>query len=119
MNIQSAEAALRLARKALELEPYNTFYKNTLGVVLYRLGRFEDAVRCLEANVPQNGEFAAFDLYFLAMASARLNQHAKARDFLNRANAAVKSAPFLSAQELAELVAFRAEAESILNISQK
>src|SRR5262249_40279586 len=43
----SPDLLLRLAHKAVEIEPYNVLYQNTLGVVLYRLGSYEEAIRCL------------------------------------------------------------------------
>src|SRR5581483_2429272 len=53
--------AVSLARKAVELEPDNGSYRNTLGVALYRDGRNREAVAVLENN-PDNVDFAGWDL---------------------------------------------------------
>jgi tetratricopeptide (TPR) repeat protein len=106
------ESTLKVARKALDLEPGNAFYQNTLGVALYRTGQHEDAVHCLETNLTKSNRFAAFDLYFLAMSHHRLGQSDKARSYLERANAAATS-PGLSADQIAELSSIRIEAEAL------
>jgi serine/threonine protein kinase/WD40 repeat protein len=107
------EATLEVARKALDLEPSNAFYRNTLGVALYRMGRHEDALRCLETNLTKSDRFAAFDLYFLAMSHQRLSQTDKARSYLDRANAAAKTSG-LSVDQIAELSSIRIEAEALI-----
>src|SRR5262249_44019536 len=113
------DAILRLAEKAIALEPENVFYQNTYGITLYRLGRHEDAVRCLEKNVAHSQQYAAFDLYFLAMSYERLGQPAKARACFDRANAAVETETSLSASHRQELADFRAEAEEVLGIVRR
>lgn len=107
---------LAIAQKAAELEPSSVLYQNTLGVVYYRLERYQDAVDCLEKNLIPNKDFAAFDLYFIAMSYAKLGQPAKARDYYNRANDWVKERAGLASGHLQELKAFRAEAEALLGM---
>jgi serine/threonine protein kinase/WD40 repeat protein len=106
------EAALLLARRAVELDP-NFNHQNTLGVVLYRVGQYDEAIRCLEPNVKLSGRLAAFDLYFLAMSHHRLGQPAKAREYFDRANASANAETGLSAGQRQELAGFRAEAEGL------
>ena len=78
--------ALPLARKAVELEPANPLYHNTLGVALYRNGQFAAAVLELERSLKDGqGEADAFDLFFLAMCHHRLGDAAKANDYRERA----------------------------------
>jgi eukaryotic-like serine/threonine-protein kinase len=110
----SADLFLRLARKAIELEPYNFLYQNTLGVVLYRVGRYEEAIRCLEANLPNSGRYAAFDYYFLAMSHQHLGNSVKAREYFDLATLSHESESSLSPIHRRELDAFRAEAEKVL-----
>jgi serine/threonine protein kinase/WD40 repeat protein/tetratricopeptide (TPR) repeat protein len=110
--------ALRLARKAVEIEPHNWFFQNTLGVVLYRLGEYQEAARCLDANAQRSGRYAAFDLYFLAMCTQRLGNPAKAREYFDRANAFTEGESGLSPVHRQELTAFRAEANEVLGISK-
>jgi serine/threonine protein kinase/WD40 repeat protein len=110
---------VRLAHKAVELEPYNFIYQNTLGVVLYRQGRYEEAIRWLEASLRHSRQFASFDCYFLAMSHQRINQRAKAREYLDRANASAEDATSLTPLQRQELAAFRDEAEIVLGISNR
>jgi serine/threonine protein kinase/WD40 repeat protein/tetratricopeptide (TPR) repeat protein len=107
---------LALAQKSTELEPYNILYRNTLGVVFYRLSRYQEAIDCLEHNLKTNHDLAAFDLYFLAMSYQRLGQQAKAKDCFERANAWRQAHTNLSAAYTAELTAFHAEAAKLLGI---
>jgi tetratricopeptide (TPR) repeat protein len=111
-------SVMRLVKKAVELEPYNFMYQNTLGVALYRAGQYQDASRLLEANLSRSGQYVAFDLYFLAMSQHRLGDPDKARATFDRANAAVAAETGLSADDRKELSAFRAEAETVLGLGQ-
>jgi tetratricopeptide (TPR) repeat protein/WD40 repeat protein len=109
------EQALALARKAEKWEPGNPLYVNTLGVAQYRCGRFEDAVGTLERGLAaRKGEFNGFDLYFLAMAHARLGERVAARARFDRAVKWQDARKDLSPEHLGELKAFRAEAEAVL-----
>jgi serine/threonine protein kinase/WD40 repeat protein len=114
----SAAAALPSARKAVDLEPYNFLYQNTLGAVLYRVGRYDEAIRCLEANAPVSRDFAAWDLYFLAMSHHQVGHSDEALRCFERANGLLKAASSLSEGQRRELAGFRAEAEKLLRIDQ-
>jgi WD40 repeat protein len=109
-----AEQALVLARAAVALRPDSGWYGNTLGVALYRLGRWREAADVLGRNVGKLPELAAADFYFLAMSFQRLGDTAKARDWYDRAvswcEAQGKS---LNAAWRAELEGFRAEANAL------
>jgi serine/threonine protein kinase/WD40 repeat protein/tetratricopeptide (TPR) repeat protein len=107
--------ALELIRKALDYEPENAYYLNTLGVVLYRNGQLQEALAALEISLAASqGQTDAFDLFFLAMCHARLGDPAKAKDCFDRAVRWWAGRKDLSAQWVAELTAFRAEAEAVL-----
>ena len=106
--------ALTLAEKAVALEPANFNYRNTLGVAMYRLGLYDDAIAQLEPNVKSGGRHVALDLYFLAMSYHRRGQPSAARRCFDRANAAAQAARDLSAGQRQELAAFHAEAEAVL-----
>jgi Tfp pilus assembly protein PilF len=83
---RDAREALRLARQAVKLAPEQGLYLNTLGVALYRVGQFAEAVPVLEASLEKSkGASDAFDLFFLAMAHARLGHPDKARACQDRA----------------------------------
>ncbi len=61
--------ALKLAEQAVDAEPKNTSYANTLGVARYRAGDFAGAIRTL--SLPENaGEFVSHNAFFIAMAHA-------------------------------------------------
>src|SRR5262249_26518422 len=67
--------ALSLSRRAVELEPNNAIFLNTLGVAQYRTGRYKEAVATLEKSLARSkGRCDAFDLFFLAMCHHRLGQ---------------------------------------------
>jgi tetratricopeptide (TPR) repeat protein len=109
-------AALPLIQKAVALAPGSATYWNTLGVVYYRLGRDGQAVEALERSLSLGrGDFAAFDLYVLALCHARLGQADKARDCYDRAAQWVREQHGkLDAKQQAELDAFHVEAEAVL-----
>jgi serine/threonine protein kinase/WD40 repeat protein/tetratricopeptide (TPR) repeat protein len=108
-------AGLVLAEKAVKLFPEEHFYQNTLGVALYRARRYSDAVTVLENSLAAGkGQFAAFDLYFLAMAHAKLGHAAEARDYFDRAEAWAAGQTTLSPTHAAEVKAFAAEAAGVL-----
>jgi serine/threonine protein kinase/WD40 repeat protein/tetratricopeptide (TPR) repeat protein len=109
--------ALPLAEKAVKLRPGEWMYHNTLGVTLYRLGRYKDAVVALETSLKrQQKQLAAFDLYFLALCHHRLGDEGKAKEEYERAvHAQEQNAQAHSADHRAELQAFRREAEALLN----
>jgi WD40 repeat protein len=107
--------ALPLAKKAVELVPDQWFYANTLGVVYYRLGRYEPAIAMLQRSLRESKDrAAAFDLFFLAMCHHRLGDAAQARDCFDRAVKWCQGHKSLTAQDAEDLKAFRAEADALL-----
>jgi serine/threonine protein kinase/Tfp pilus assembly protein PilF len=83
---------MRLAELAVEAEPDSEVYLKTLGGILYRAGRFEEAVeRLTEANNriedPDSGSTSSpvYTWYFLAMAHHDLEHEAEAKQWLDRA----------------------------------
>ena len=69
-----------VAQVATVRRPDKNEYYNTLGVVFFRLGQWDDAIVALDRAIELNTSGAtAFDLYFLAMCYERLGQSEKAR----------------------------------------
>jgi tetratricopeptide (TPR) repeat protein len=111
-------ALVLVAEKAVELAPEVALYRNTLGVVYYRVERYHDAIEHLERSLRDNkDETAAFDLYFLAMCHHRLGHAAQARECYDEAVRWTESRQGkLPSNWAEELKSFRAEAEAVLGI---
>ena len=78
--------AARLAAFSVALAPGEQVSLNTLGVALYRAGKFAEAITTLEKSLDAGkGQFDAFDLFFLAMAHHRLGHRPEARACYDRA----------------------------------
>ncbi len=78
--VSNVGAIIRLAEKATAHEPKNSGYCNTLGAVLYRAGRFEEAREKLQEAVRLNeGNEAPEDALFMAMTEHRLGHDSEAR----------------------------------------
>jgi eukaryotic-like serine/threonine-protein kinase len=109
--------ALQLVQEAVKQQPANSLFLNTLGVVLYRQGKYADAVTTLDKSLAASkGQYDGFDLYFLAMCHAKLGDADKAKDHFDRAVTWCDNRKNLSAQYLTELRAFRTEAEAVLGL---
>ena len=70
-DLRDPAAAVELAQKAVELDWDEGMYRNTLGVALYRLGRWNDAVVALEASMALARGGDSFDWFFLSLARWR------------------------------------------------
>jgi serine/threonine protein kinase/WD40 repeat protein len=115
-NQRDPHKALPLAKKAVDQPAAKWTYLNTLGVVYYRLGQYENAVVTLERSQRQShGEAAAFDLFFLAMAHARLGDSSQAKNCFDQAIKWIEEhESSLSPEWKEELNRFRAEAEALV-----
>ncbi len=117
-NLKSSadlKRALELSLRAVELEPGQQVSLNTRGVVLFRAGKYAEAVTTLEKSLAAGkGRYDGFDLFFLAMAHHRLGHRVDARRRLDRAIDWASHASSLTSNETKELAAFRSEAEAVL-----
>jgi tetratricopeptide (TPR) repeat protein len=114
---------VELARAAVADQPANWAYLNTLGLALYRAGRFEEAVQQLDQSIKESGHGTWVDWLFLALTHQRLNHPqearrwwAKAREALDRALDPKGRSPATSVSwtDRIEMPLFRAEAEALL-----
>jgi tetratricopeptide (TPR) repeat protein len=110
--------ALTHARSAVRLSPEVAIYHNTLGVTLYRLGRYRDAVVELETSLATTSRrFVAVDLYFLAMCRFQLGDIDKAKADLASARG-LHDESRLAGLDIEENQVFRVEAEALLSGSK-
>ena len=85
--IRDAIQAETLARRAVASAPDQATYLNTLGVALYRTGKYSEAITALEKSLGHNDPFnQPYDLLFLAMCHAQAGEIEKARQCQNRAS---------------------------------
>jgi tetratricopeptide (TPR) repeat protein len=118
-KLRDPNQALPLAQKAVRIAPENSGYRNTLGVVYYRLGQWDAAVETFERSF-QDSRNKAHDLFFLAMCYEQLGLPAKARQCYDRALRWWQSqGALISPDEVEELNAVRAEAAALLKIVSK
>jgi eukaryotic-like serine/threonine-protein kinase len=109
------ERALALARRAVDLSPWDADCASALGVALYRAGQYAESITMLERSLGAcRGEPSPCDLYFLAMAHHRLRHAALARARYHDAVRWMQNHPAPSERRAGELAAFRAEAERVL-----
>jgi serine/threonine protein kinase/WD40 repeat protein len=104
---------LEMALEAVRLAPEDSMVLNTLGVAQYRCGSYSDAIATFEKSLKtSSGESDVYDLFFLAMCHARLDDVALAKDCLDRAEKGLKAQEKLRADWAVELKQIRAEAEA-------
>jgi serine/threonine protein kinase/WD40 repeat protein/tetratricopeptide (TPR) repeat protein len=107
--------ALKLIWEAIDEQPENAIFLNTLGVVQYHNGQYQQAVATLEKSLAAGqGEYDAFDLFFLAMSHVKLGDKKKAKEYFDRAVRWWDGKKGLRAEYVEELKMFRAEAEAML-----
>jgi eukaryotic-like serine/threonine-protein kinase len=109
----NADEALRMARKAVAMEPDNPDFRNTLGVALYRAGHLTEAVAVLESNASSNPN-SGLDWVFLAICKQRLGQAAQARTALGNALRWRARGLPINPGEAEEFLAILREAESVV-----
>ena len=81
IDLEKAEQLARVAVEKSDPESSAT-YKNTLGVVLFRQGKFADAIKMLDVSEKANSD--PFNWPFLGAAHAKLGHSAESREWFTR-----------------------------------
>jgi tetratricopeptide (TPR) repeat protein len=111
---EEAVQALALVEKALDKAPNNT-YVHTRACLLYRVGRYDEALKQLNELLAQPGyPVNAYDWLFLAMSHQRLGQPDEARKYLDQSIAWMAANKQMDWSRRVELERFRAEAEALV-----
>src|SRR5262249_37196855 len=112
-KLRAADKAMPLAQRAVQADARNALFSNTLAVVLYRLTKYQDAVKAFEHAVKLQGKGTAFDLVFLALCHRRMGDVGKGQKEVELAIAWQKTADLVPCQ-LQELATIQAETEAVL-----
>jgi WD40 repeat protein/tetratricopeptide (TPR) repeat protein len=123
-SVEDLSRPLQRAETAVANRPGDAAVRNTLGDLLYRAGRHEEAIRRLNEGIALEGHGGtACDWLFLAMAHHRLENAGEARSWLSKAVGWLERAASdepgdhgtrLSWEERLELQLLRREAEALI-----
>lgn len=83
--LRNLREAIDLARKAIDLDSSPARIWNTLGVACYRAGRWDEAIRALEAACRRREGGSSGDLFVLAMAHWRAGNRERSREIYRQA----------------------------------
>ena len=115
VKFRDPKRAVELAKKAVELEPKNAIYWQTLGVAQYRVDDWRGAIVALEKVTELGSPGDSMEWFPLAMAHWQLDEKDVARQWYDRAvEWMAKNNP-----QDQELRRFRAEATDLLKIEDK
>jgi tetratricopeptide (TPR) repeat protein len=112
IQLRDPQQAVVHASKAVELEPGNGRYWNTLGIAQYRHGAWKEAVEALTKSVQLSNAAYSSDFFFLAMAHWQLGDKEKAHASYDWAVAWMDQRK----QQDEALRRFRAEAAALLGV---
>ena len=77
-RLRAPQFALELATRAVDAEPIDGDYWNTLGVACYRTGNYAEAVKALDKATGLQAKGHRFDGFFMAMAQYQLGHRQEA-----------------------------------------
>ncbi len=84
-SLRDAGQAVEHALRAVDLEPNQGNYWNTLGVAYYRNGQWDEARKALGRSMEMRENGDAFDWFFLALVEAKQGRKAEAQDWFAKA----------------------------------
>jgi tetratricopeptide (TPR) repeat protein len=97
-------------------QPANAAYRNTRGSVLFRMGKYQEAMTELTASVEIQGNGGkTIDWLFLAMTHHRLGAKEEAKKWLDKAVQSIQRTQPKVWRDRVELQLLRREAETLLN----
>ncbi|HMC10392.1 MAG TPA: tetratricopeptide repeat protein, partial [Pirellulaceae bacterium] len=114
-KFRDGKRAVELGKKAVELEPKQGMWWNTLGAAHYCGGNWKDSIAALEKSMELRQGGDSFDFFFLAMAHWQLGHKDEARKWYDQA---VRWMEKYKPQD-EELGRFRAEAAELLEVQEK
>jgi tetratricopeptide (TPR) repeat protein len=82
---RNPERTVRLARRAVELQPDDGNIWNTLGVACYRAGLWQEAKSALERSMDRRNQGDSFDWFFLALVELKLGHRERALEWYGKA----------------------------------
>jgi len=109
-ELRDTTTALVSAAAAVAEEPSQPTYRNTLGVVLYQAGQWDNAIVSLNESITMHGFADSHDAFFLAMAHWQRGEQVIAREWLQKAIEWMDK----NAASDAELIEFRREAKKLI-----
>jgi eukaryotic-like serine/threonine-protein kinase len=113
-HADDAGLAVRLARQAVEWEPDQPAYWNTLGVAQYRAGDFAAADQSLHTSITLSKGGTAVDWFFLACIKHHQGDSEESQRWYDQAVEWLRQNPVHDTAEAAQLIAFRDEAAELL-----
>lgn len=84
-SVLNPDDAVRHARRALDIQPNEGNYWNTLGVAYYRSGDWNKAKEALYRSMELSNHGKGFDWFFLALVELKLGHKDQALDLYNKA----------------------------------
>jgi uncharacterized protein HemY len=104
-------SALQMAKQAVDKNPENGNFWNTLGATHYRRREWQDAITALEKARELHGGGDGFDFIFLAMAHWQLGNKKQAQDWYQKAAASIEKA----GPQKEELTRIQKEADQLMH----
>ena len=114
-NLRDPKQAVEFAKRAVQLEPKNGFYWQTLGYAEYRAGNWKSAITALEQVQALGSSGDSLEWFPLAMAHWQLGEKDKAVEWFDKAVEWMDK----NQSNNEELLRFRAEAAELLELKKE